>query len=262
MKGIDDWALARAAAVFAAEAVGLVRADFRPEPLFAADPGDAFEAALTLCRAIGLVDGEALFVFLARRKALTMKEEAWETLAEPARLYFAIAARVLAALARGDDVGAEKPATRIVKAKPPEKRDTIFERNGMKDQIFEKTGGEDLSPGQPTSTAEVHIETPEFHASGVEANYAALAARAAAAGMPISTPEGDAADTLKRLGHAPPAAPFERLRVNRFVDGAPIAGEVFISKPSLPAASAPAAPSEPAAAGSSSAAAGKKKGKR
>jgi hypothetical protein len=198
---------------------------------------------LPMIRAVGAIDGRGLFAALARQKKLVVDEDQWPRLPERARVYFDCLARLMCAFAAPIVAAGDGPALKIVPASPRRVRDTIFERTGGKADAFEKTGGLDLAPGQPTSTAQVTIELPDprprFNPEQDEINR-----RFTSAGLkpPIGANDaGDAADYVgEQLGAiAPPAPPPERVKVNRFVDGSPVSGDVFISRPPTLAANAP-----------------------
>jgi len=244
---------------FALEAAGLLDPPSDPDQTAALVVDDlAGVSLLTLARAAGAINGRKLFVALARRRALTLEEDAWDGLPDGARGFFRCLARLVSAFAEADGAEAAEPRTLVVQAGRPKLRDTIFERTEASDRSFEKTGGADLAPGQPTSSGEVHVEIPTFAAPGAAIPPDAMAERMRAMGFsPPLGPDGEderrfAAEVNGRLeaelGPAPAPAPFVRRRVQAFADGVQVAGEVFISKPVYGAGGQTPAP-EPAAGG-------------
>ena len=219
-----------------------------------AEPAFAYEdllrkepnGLLSLTRAIGALDGRGLFVALARREALLVEEAQWPHLPEAARAWFDALARLLWAFTATPPASPAAAEVKVVPASATRARDKIFERYAGKAESFEKTGGADLSPGQPISTAEVTIERPTL-ARVANEQQSEIDARFARAGLkpPIGGDADDArraaAEVAGALGVAAPPAPrFERVAVKqRWREDDP--DTIFISRPATLAAHAPAA---------------------
>ena len=150
MRQIEDVKLYNGAFVAALEISGL--SDAAQEAIFQNNG----VAAINFFRAAGEQDGEAVFIFLARRQVLTLEDTAWPKLPEETKLFFDVFARVGFALVKPVETK-ERAVVREVVAGPRRVQDTIFEKGG---RIDEKIGRGELSRGQPTSTAQVQIQRP------------------------------------------------------------------------------------------------------
>ncbi len=209
------------------------------DDIFALIVGPNAPRALNLARVYPSLTGPKLRRALAQQGALGVDGDSEVTAAVAG--FFDLWARLLTAFARPAAREDAEPRVVTVAAQAPRKlRDTIFEGNAgrlgdLAARIGEKTGGQDLSPGQPTSTAQYQ---PQMAG---EAAPMSPAERAALAGYPFSTPERDVAETLARLGGAPEMAPAQKLRVPYRDDGKDRHGSVFISRPARLAAKAPPA---------------------
>lgn len=202
--------------------------------LFVTPAAKTLTPALNFFRATNERDGEALFVFLARRKLLTVGEEAWPSLPEVAQAYFDTIARVMFGLV------CERPPrprvdTLVVQPKPRKIEDTIFEKGGS---IGEKIGRGALAAGQPVSTEGVTITAPDVGASADA--FAAFGGKnpgqwteeeklafASKLGMPAASVK---TDTLTSVAPAA-AGPLRPREVSAFLDGEQIAGRVFVQNP-------------------------------
>lgn len=207
-------------------------------------------ALLSFFRAAGPVqDGRSVFVWMARRKAIVLEEGGWDGLPEATRCYFDALARLAGAFAFAAPVAPGSAPVKIVAAGQVKLRDTIFEKGR---RAGEKTGGDDLSPGQPVSTAQVHIERPQ-HAPAMPSDIGGLTLEGKIQLMkqlglapPISADKDDErmvnAAIRERLGIAEAIEqPIEAVNFNQFHDGEPISGKVFIQKPPVLRANAPKA---------------------
>ena len=192
--------------------------------------------ALIQARVYGEVTGTDLRRRLALAEVLTIEPEG--PLSDAVAGFFAIWARLLNAFAkplRADPAAA--PHIAIARVAPRKLRDTIFERGGS---MSEKTGGADLSPGQPISTEDYRPQVPARFDHPVNLEQMTLDQRAATAGFPRSSLEADAEDTRVKLGGAPLAPAPEKLRVAFPDDGKMKSATVFIQRPDRLAANAPA----------------------
>lgn len=213
--------------------------------LFGRDIYDAvFEkveySALLMARVYAGLDGRMLREKLA--EAGVLKIGAQDEMVAAIDGFFDYYARLLVAFASAAP-RAKPPMLTIAVAQRPvlRERDTIFERRGPK--IGERSGGLDLSPGQPTSTAQYPPEIPTWFYHPVNQEAETLAARMRAAGLAPLQDDVDALadDVRARLGPAPAVdAPFEKRRVAFPDDGKEIVGTVFIQRPAVLSAAAPA----------------------
>lgn len=195
--------------------------------------GDEFAPAFNFFRACGEQDGEALFVFMARRKALTLAETAWPILPDETQAFFDVFARVAFALVK-PATAKERAELREVVAAPRRVRDTIFDKGGRLD---EKIGRGELSAGQPTSTSQVTIVQPSAASPGdpfaayggkdpgqwTEEEKLAFATKL---GMPAASEKTDRVTTV-----APPAGKFKPQVVKTAIGGEKVEGKVFVFDP-------------------------------
>jgi hypothetical protein len=249
MKGVPDEILA----VATYRAVEVVVGEEPCDQILCAvfDPGTIgimMLPSLPWFRAVGEQDGEALFVYLARSKKLTLEEGAWPKLPEATRLFFDVFARVAWALVKpaGDKARTE---LREVRAAPRRVQDTIFERLDTDMPLGQRIGRGELSAGQPTSTAQVVIETPAPAAASVGVTVQAdpqpadILARAKGKDWGAMTADERAAFATENgfltwLDIKPDAAPPAPLGAARAIKtrigGENVAGTVFVFDPAAP----------------------------
>ena len=191
--------------------------------------------ALSLARVYAHLSGADLRRQLAQRRALLLDAETPVTNAVAG--LFDNWARLLRAFAAPDPKVVAEPRQVTISQRPNVRvRDTIFDKYGPSG---EKTGGLDLSAGQPTSTAQYVPQVPKKFDKPVNEEATALAQRLAAAGYGFDDEELQALQTRALLGDAPPAAPAQKVRVAYPDDGKVKHANVYISRPATLAANAP-----------------------
>jgi hypothetical protein len=192
-------------------------------------------AAMNYFRAAGEQDGEAIFIFLARRKVVTVSEDGWPKLPDETKLFFDVFARVAFALVKPSTTR-EKAEVKTVVAGRRRTSDTIFQKLDGDLKFGEKIGQGALSKGQPTSTAQVSIETPAEAGPGDP--FAAFGGK-----NPEKWTEEEKIAFASKMGmphhsqarvdsQAPaPAQKFKPRVVQAFSEGERVEGQVFISDP-------------------------------
>ena len=200
-------------------------------------------SVLTIVRATGPKTGRSLFVALARRRLLTVEEDAWDGLPENARAFLECLARLASAFAgpaHAEAAAGER--TLVIQAVRPKVEDTIFQRTGGKDKGFERLGE---AGGRRTSgtTGDVMIQPAAFAPDGATSGTAVaeIGVRMRAMGLRPPMPDGEderdfAAEVAGRLeaelGPAPAPPPFvARQVVAGQAGGERIEGQVFVSSP-------------------------------